>query len=68
MGEVLGNDGVSLEEFAEDLLDLGEGVEPLDEGDARDVALEPAVEFLPDVIGETGDFSVTSHNQVKGRI
>ena len=61
LGKVLGNDGISLKEVADDLLDFGEGVEPLDEGDARDVAFEPAVEFLPDFIGETGDFSVTGH-------
>ena len=61
LGKVLGNDGISLKEVADDLLDFREGVEPLDEGDAGDVALEAAVEFLPDFSGETGDFSVAGH-------
>jgi hypothetical protein len=63
LGKVLRNDGVSLEEVAEDLLDFGEGVEPLDKGDAGDVAFEAAVEFLPDFSGEAGDFSVSCHEE-----
>jgi hypothetical protein len=65
LGKVLGNDGVSLKEVAEDLLDFRERVEPLDEGNALDVAFEAAVELLPDVIGEAGDFSVSGHGLVR---
>ena len=59
--EVLRNDGVSVEEVVEDLLDFGEGVEPLDERDAGDVAFEAVVEFLADFVREAGDFSVSGH-------
>jgi hypothetical protein len=59
--KILGNDGVSVEEVAEDLLDFGEGVEPLDEGDAGDVAFEAVIEFLADFVREAGDFSVSCH-------
>lgn len=61
LGEVLGNDRVSVEEFMADFLNFGQGVEPIDEGDAGNVAFEAVIEFLTDFVRETGDFSVSCH-------
>jgi hypothetical protein len=68
LGQILRNDGVSFEEVAEDLLDFGEGVEPLDEGDAGNVTFEAVIEFLADFVREAGDFSVSGHKNVRGKI
>jgi len=61
LGEVGRGDGLGGELGGEDGLDLGEGVEPLEEGWAWLVVEEAAVELVADGEGEAGDFSGAGH-------
>jgi hypothetical protein len=61
LGEVGGGDGLGGEVGGEDGVDLPEGVEPIEEGWARLVVEEAAVEMVADGEGEAGDFSGASH-------
>jgi hypothetical protein len=57
LGEVGRGDGLGGEVGGEDGLDLGEGVEPVEEGGAGLVVEEAAVKLVSDGEGETGDFA-----------
>jgi len=61
LGEVGWGDGLGGEVGDEDGEDLGEGVEPLEEGRAWLVVEEAAVELVADGDGEAGDFSGARH-------
>jgi hypothetical protein len=61
LGEVLLGDGFVVEEFAEDLFDGGEGVEPSDDLAAGIVAVEAVVDGGAEIVGKAGDFSCTCH-------
>ena len=50
-------DGAAFELGGHDLLDLGEGVEPLEEGGSWLAVLEAGVELFPESVRETGDFT-----------
>jgi hypothetical protein len=65
LGEVGRGEGLGGELGGEDGLDLGEGIEPVEEGGAGLVVEEAAVELVANGGGEAGDFSGASHG-VKG--
>jgi len=61
MGEVGWGDGLGGEVGGEDGLDLGERVEPVEEGGAGFVVEDAAVELVADGKGEPGDFAGASN-------
>jgi len=61
LGEVGRGEGLGGELGGEDGLDLGQGVEPVEEGWAGLVVEKAAVELVSDGEGETGDFSGAGH-------
>jgi hypothetical protein len=61
LGEVGGGEGLGGEVGGEEGLDLGQGVEPVEEGGAGLVVEEAAVELVADGGGEAGDFSGAGH-------
>ena len=63
-GDVLGCDGASVELAGEDGLDLGEPVEPLQDGFGFEAIFETGVELSADLAGEAGDFTDTCHKTV----
>ena len=63
--EVLLEDGAAFEFLGQDLLDLGEGVEPLKELGSWLAVLEAGVELFAESVRETGDFTC-SHGREKG--
>ena len=66
VAEVLPADGAALELVLEEGLDLGEGVEPGEEGVAGLVVAEAAVELFAEGEGETGDFTGASGHNTNG--
>ena len=65
VAEVLPADGAALELVLEESLDLGQGVEPGEEGVAGLVVAEAAVELFAEGEGETGDFTGASGHNTK---
>ena len=61
--EVLFGDWLAGEVAGQDDLDVGGGIEPIEEGGTVLVRGEAAVEFIAQGARETGDFTVASHNQ-----
>ena len=61
IGEVLFVEGPAVELVTEDLLDLGQAVEPLDEADSGFAVIEALVELIAQGARETGDFTCSSH-------
>ena len=66
LGKVGRGEGLGGELGGEDGLDLGEGVEPLEEGSAGLAVEAAAVELVADGGGETGDFSGAGHGGKEG--
>jgi hypothetical protein len=62
MGEVGRGDGLGVEVGGQDGLDLGEGVEPVEEGGAGLVVEEAAVELVTDGEREPGDLAGASNS------
>ena len=60
-GEVALGNRAAGELFVEKGFDLGQGVEPLENGFAKFAVLKAAVELLTDGVRETSDFSSSSH-------
>jgi hypothetical protein len=60
--EVLFADGLASEVAGQEVLDLGGGIEPVEEDTAILVVGEAAVEFIAHGARETGDFSFAKHN------
>ncbi len=56
-GEVLFSDGAAVEVGGEDGLDLGEGIEPGEEGGGGLAVVEAGIELVADGGGEAGDFA-----------
>ena len=61
--EVLFGDWLAGEVAGQDDLDVGGGIEPIEERGAVLVVREALVEFIVQGAREAGDFSVASHNQ-----
>ena len=59
VGEVLLGDGGGVEVMFEDVLDLGESIEPVEKFGAELAVGETGVELITDGLGETGDFAGT---------
>jgi len=60
--EVLLTDGLTGEVAGQDGLNVGGGIEPIEEGGAFLVRGETLVEFIAQGAREAGDFTVASHN------
>ena len=60
-GNILGSDGMAVEIGDNESLDLGQGVEPIDESDGRFAGVEAEVQFFQNLRREAGDFSVAVH-------
>jgi len=60
--EILFGDGLAGKVAGQDGLDVGRGIEPMEEGGAVLVGGETAVEFSAEAARQAGDFSFTLHN------
>jgi hypothetical protein len=61
-GQILLADGLVVEVGGKDGPGLGQGIQPGDELFAQLVIVQAAVELLLNGLGQTGDFSIASHN------
>src|SRR5260370_32667987 len=60
-GQVLLYDGTAAEFVLEDLVDLGQGIEPFDQGRSIFAIPKAAVKLVTKFMGQTGDFSGATH-------
>jgi hypothetical protein len=60
--KILFADGLAGEVTGQEVLDVGGGIKPIEEGVAILVMGEAAVEFIAQGAREAGDFTVASHN------
>jgi hypothetical protein len=57
--EIAGSDGPAVEMFAEDCLNFGKGVQPIENGIGWLAVMEPLIDFVAEGVRETGEFAGT---------